>query len=79
MINQEIVYKIKLIALADSFCGGDAWAKGTNIYRRGGSGKTWTNKKLADKSLEEIKAYKCYGVDFKAELVTFKLTEITTK
>ena len=82
MINEEIVYKIKLVALTDKILyNGDEWAKGTNIFKRGGSGKTWTSKKLVNKSFNEIvnnHSERAYGVDFTAKIVIFKLQEIST-
>ena len=79
MINEETVYKIKLVALNDNTLHrGDEWAKGTNIYKRGGSGKTWTSKLLVNKSLAEIQEQNSrgYGKDFTAEIVTFKLEQV---
>ena len=81
MINKETVYKIKLIALnSNTLHRGDEWAKGTNIYKRGGSGKTWTSKLLVNKSLKEIQEQSswAYGVDFTAEIVTFELMQVST-
>ena len=80
MINEGTVYKIKLVALNDKpLHRGDEWAKGTNIYKRGGSGKTWTSKLLVNKSLKEIQEQNTrgYGVDFTAEIVTFKLEQVS--
>ena len=79
MINEETVYKIKLVALNDNTLHrGDEWAKGTNIFKRGGSGKTWTSKKLVNKSFNEIvNNYKRYiGVDFNVEIITFNVTQV---
>lgn len=81
MINEEIVYKIKLVALnSNTLHIGDEWAKGTNIFKRGGSGKTWTSKKLVNKSFNEIvNNYERYvGVDFNVEIVTFKVEQIAS-
>ena len=79
MINEETVYKIKLVALNDNTLHrGDEWAKGTNIFKRGGSGKTWTSKKLVNKSFKEIvNAHEMrIGIDFNVEIITFKVTQV---
>lgn len=82
MINEDVVYKIKLVALNDKLLHrGDEWAKGTNIFRRGGSGKVWTNKKLVNKSFDEIVSLygnSGYGVDFSVEIVTFKFEQVSS-
>ena len=84
MINTEVVYKIKLIDLdGTTLYRGDEWAQGTNIFKRGGSGKTWTNEKLVNKSLEEIICNyssgpkPLYGKAFTAEIVAFELKQLT--
>jgi len=80
MINTEVVYKIKLIDLdGTTLYRGDEWAKGTNIFKRGGSGKTWTNEKLVNKSLKEIidnYSNDLYGKAFTAEIVPFELKQL---
>ena len=75
MINTDVVYKIKLVAMTKEF-GGDAWAQGSNIFKRGGSGKTWTCEKLVLKNLNQIKETYYYGEIYTAELVIFRLAEI---
>ena len=89
MINEDVVYKIKFIPLSlrggvDYTEGGkemkkwgseDAWVHGFNVIPKlGGSGKTFTNKKLADRMLDAIKTQIGYGVEFKCEIVKFNLT-----
>lgn len=80
MINTTVVYKIKLTPLSpDSFVNKDGeWANGTNIYKSGGSGKTWTSKKLVNKNFNEIKRLNGYGIQFEAKIFTFNLTMISS-
>ena len=73
-----IVYKIKLIGLEKkpSFWSKDAWVQGVSVIpKTGGSGKTWTSKKLVNKNFEQIKDCVSYGKSFVAEIITFKLVQ----
>ena len=77
MINNERVFKIKIISKSE-FWGETAWALGTNVCKRGGSGKTWTSEKLAIKNFDEMQGNRLKSIfkgDYILELVTFKLTE----
>lgn len=80
MINEETVYKIRLKGLSakpDSIWHKDAWVHGFNVIPKfGGSGKTFTSKKLVNKMFNNIKGCSLYGSKFVCEIVTFKLDEI---
>jgi len=80
MINEETVYKIRLKGLSanpDSIWHNDSWVHGFNVIPKlGGSGKTFTSKKLVNKMFNAIKGCGVYGSEFVCEIVTFKLDEI---
>lgn len=82
MINANIVYKIKVTDLSPnkdtknnySF---DGWVLKVNVMPHvGGSGKTFTSKKLVEKNLAHIKSLNGYGKSFSAEIKAFELKEI---
>lgn len=77
MINKSVVYKIKYIALKENdFQGPESWVHGFNVIAKtGGSGKTFTDKKIVNRMLANIQTNARYGTDFKCEIITFKLTE----
>ena len=81
MINSSLVYKIKFTALTDSqerIYGKNAWVHGFNVCPKvGGSGKTFTDEKIVNRMLRNIRSATHYGVEFKCEIVTFKLTFIS--
>lgn len=85
MINATEVYKIKITGyVTGDTVEPESWANGTNIHKRGGSGKTWTSKKLVNKSFNEISAYLDMRNRHKKhstviEIVTFKLEQVSTK
>lgn len=80
MINEETVFKIRLKgknSKPNSIWHNDAWVHGFNVIPKiGGSGKTFTSKKLVNKMFNAIKECNLYGSAFVCEIVTFKLDEI---
>lgn len=79
MINKSVAYKIKFTALTEhqaNVYGQEAWVHGFNVCpKTGGSGKTFTDKKIVNRMLAKIQTSARYGTDFKCEIITFKLTE----
>jgi hypothetical protein len=72
------VYKIRITGLDEKSYWGtkQAWVKGVNVMPKvGGSGKTWTSKKLVEKNLLQITSLHGYGADYSAKIVTFDLIE----
>ena len=56
--------------------GSEAWVHGFNVIpKTGGSGKTFTDKKIVNRMFTNIQTNTRYGTDFKCEVITFKLTE----
>lgn len=80
MINKTEVYKIKHTALTDRgarIYGEQAWVHGFNgDVKVGGSGKTFTDKKIVNRMFAKIQSKSDYGTTFKCEIVTFKLQQI---
>lgn len=79
MINKSVVYKIKFTALNEHqelVYGKEAWVHGFNVCPKvGGSGKTFTDKKIVNRMFNNIKASSYYGSEFKCEIVTFQLKQ----
>ena len=70
------VYKIRLTGLGvDQYWGTKVqWVQGVNILPKvGGSGKTWTSKKLVEKTFNEILNHNSTG--YSVEIVEFDLIE----
>ena len=93
MINKDIVYKIRYIPLASkgkthllqsgkeiNALGNDTqWVKGFSIIPKlGGSGKTFTSKNIVNRMFLDIQSNRRYGTEFKCEIVTFKLDELSS-
>jgi len=81
MINKEFVYKIKLYGLnqdKNKYFSKEAWVHGYNVIPKiGGSGKTFTSKKLVNKMFNSIKNNRQYKHEFVCEIVTFRLEQIS--
>lgn len=79
MINETEVYKIKYISLRENDCLGQvAWVHGYNVMpKTGGSGKTFTSKKLVNRMFKNMRSSSTYNVTYRCEIVTFKLTELS--
>jgi len=77
MINKSEVYKIKYIALKENdHKGQQAWVHGFNVIpKTGGSGKTFTDKKIVNRMFNSIKTALGYSTIFKCEIITFKLEQ----
>ena len=79
MINKSVVYKIKFTALTEhqaKVYGQEAWVHGFNVCpKTGGSGKTFTDKKIVNRMFASIQTATHYGTEFKCEIVTFKLEQ----
>jgi len=75
-MTNETVYKIKLTPIGNnSLYSRPVWAQSVNRFHYGGSGKTWTNKKLVEKSFGKLKNDREYGISFTCKIITFLLIE----
>lgn len=91
MINKDIVYKIRYLPLAvkgkthkftdrelAAYGGNEEWVNGYSVIPKlGGSGKTFTSKAIVNRMFRNIQAHRRYGSDFKCEIVTFNLNELS--
>ena len=82
MINKSVVYKIKFTALTEhraNIYGKEAWVHGFSICpKTGGSGKTFTDKKIVNRMFNSIKTSSRYGTEFTCEIITFKLEQVSS-
>ena len=78
MINKTKVFKIKYISLHENDCLGQiSWINGCSIIpKTGGSGKTFTSKKIVNRMFSDLKSLPSYGVSFRCEIVSFELNII---
>ena len=91
MINKDIVYKIRYLPLSakgktHKFIGrelaaygsAEEWVKGVSVIPKlGGSGKTFTSKAIVNRMFSDLQTCLGYGSQFKCEIVTFKLDELS--
>jgi len=81
MINATEVYKIRMVSISKGYenvFGKVSWVHGFNVIpKTGGSGKTFTDKKIVNRMFSKITKASEYGVSYKCEIVTFSLTELS--
>lgn len=92
MINKDIVYKIRYLPLSvkgktillgsgkiiNDYGNDTEWVKGVSVIPKlGGSGKTFTSKAIVNRMFSDLQTCRGYGSQFKCEIVTFKLGELS--
>ena len=74
------VYKIKIVGtgISDFYSNKTQWVSGFNgSPKTGGSGKTFTSKKLVNRMFELIKGDVSFGVQYMGYIVTYQQTELS--